>query len=77
MARGVNWSRIASRNRMRRQRVEDRKDKPPVIEPSKKPRRKLSKAELRGRTARGATQLLRAGKAEEPSAVVVEGLAQR
>jgi hypothetical protein len=31
---------------MRRQGVEDRKDKPPVIEPSKKPRRKLSKAEL-------------------------------
>jgi hypothetical protein len=32
---------------MRRQGVEDRKDKPPVIEPLKKPRRKLSKAELR------------------------------
>jgi hypothetical protein len=43
----VNWSRIASRKRMRQQGVEDRKDKPQVIEPSKKPRRKLSKAELR------------------------------
>jgi hypothetical protein len=32
---------------MRRQGVEDRKDKAPVTEPAKKPRRKLSKAELR------------------------------
>jgi hypothetical protein len=46
MAR-VNWSRIESRKRMRRQGVEDRKDKIPVTEPAKKPRRKLSKAELR------------------------------
>jgi len=46
-SRGVNWSRIASRDRMRRQGVEDRKDKPPVTESSKKPRRKLNKAELR------------------------------
>jgi hypothetical protein len=47
MARGVNWSRIASRNRMRRQGVEDRT----AIEPAKKPRRKLSKAELREQAA--------------------------
>jgi hypothetical protein len=32
---------------MRRQGVEDVKGKMPVIEPAKKPRRKLSKAELR------------------------------
>jgi len=48
MAGRVNWSRIASRNRMRRQGVENRKDKPPVAsQPPKQPRRKLSKAELR------------------------------
>jgi organic hydroperoxide reductase OsmC/OhrA len=40
MAGRVNWSRLASRKRMRRQGVEDRKDKPPVVELSKKPRRK-------------------------------------
>ena len=51
MAGRVNWSRIASRNRMRRQGVEDRKDKPLVAEPPKKPRRKLSKAELREQAA--------------------------
>jgi len=44
----VNWSRISSRNRMRRQGVEDVKGKmPPGGEPSKRPRRKVSKAELR------------------------------
>jgi hypothetical protein len=32
---------------MRRQGVEDAKGKTPVVEPSKEPRRKLSKAELR------------------------------
>ena len=38
----ANWSRIASRNRMRRQGVEDRKDKPPVAsEPPKQPRNYL------------------------------------
>jgi hypothetical protein len=36
---------------MRRQGVEGRKDKPPVIEQPKKPRRKLSKAELREQAA--------------------------
>jgi hypothetical protein len=37
---------------MRRQGVEDRKDKPPVAsEPPKQPRRKLSKAELREQAA--------------------------
>ena len=51
MARGVNWSRIATRNRMRRQGVEDIKGKMPVIDPAKKPRRKLSKAELREQAA--------------------------
>ena len=45
---GVNWSRIANRKRMRRQGVEDVKGKTPIITaPAKKPRRKLSKAELR------------------------------
>ena len=44
----ANWSRIASRNRMRRQGVEDRKGKSLVASQSpKQPRRKLSKAELR------------------------------
>jgi hypothetical protein len=45
----VNWSRISSRNRMRRQGVEDVKGKMPVvIDPTPKVRRhKLSKAELR------------------------------
>jgi len=32
---------------MRRQGIEDVKGKTPVLEPSKKPRRKVSKAELR------------------------------
>ena len=44
----MNWSRIATRERMRRQGVEDIKGKMPLVsEPSKQPRRKLSKAELR------------------------------
>jgi hypothetical protein len=47
MGARVNWSRISSRNRMRRQGVEDVKGKTPIIEPAKKPRRKLSKTELR------------------------------
>ena len=44
---GLNWKRIGARNRMRQQGIEDVKGKTPVLEPSKKPRRKLSKAELR------------------------------
>jgi hypothetical protein len=44
---GLNWKRIGARNRMRRQGIEDVKGKTPVLEPSKKPRRKVSKAELR------------------------------
>ena len=51
MAGSVNWSRVASRKRMRRQGIEDRKDKTPVVEPAKQPRRKLSKAELREQAA--------------------------
>ena len=52
MAGPVNWSRVASRNRMRRQGVEDVKGGTPVIiEPAKTPRRKLSKAELREQAA--------------------------
>src|SRR6516164_10645655 len=52
MSGRVNWSRIASRNRMRRQGVEDINGKMPLFaEPPKKPRRKLSKAELRQQTA--------------------------
>jgi hypothetical protein len=52
MAGRMNWSQIASRNRMRRQGVEDIKGKMPLVaEPPKKPRRKLSKAELRQQAA--------------------------
>jgi hypothetical protein len=52
MGRGVNWSHIASRNRMRRQGVEDIKGKMPLVgQPSKQPRRKLSKTELREQAA--------------------------
>jgi hypothetical protein len=36
---------------MRQQGVEDRKDKTPITEPSKQPRHKLSKAELREQAA--------------------------
>ena len=44
----VNWTRISSRKRMRRQGVEDIKGKTPLVgQPPKQPRRKLSKAELR------------------------------
>jgi hypothetical protein len=44
----VNWTRISSRNRMRRQGVEDIKGKTPLGDQlPKQPRRKLSKAELR------------------------------
>jgi len=44
---GLNWKRIGNRDRMRREGVEDVKGKAPVLEPSGKPRRKVSKAELR------------------------------
>jgi hypothetical protein len=49
----MNWSRIASRDRMWRQGVEDIDDgKVPLFaQPPKKPRRKLSKAELREQAA--------------------------
>ena len=48
----MNWSRIATRDRMRRHGVEDIKGKMPVVsEPPKQPPRKLSKAELRQKTA--------------------------
>jgi len=48
MAGRVNWSRLASRKRMRRQGVEDVKGQMPLVDqPPKQPRRKLSKAELR------------------------------
>ena len=48
----VNWSRLASRNRMRRQGVEDVKGATPVASrPPKQPRRKLGKAELREEAA--------------------------
>jgi hypothetical protein len=44
----VNWSRVNSRNRMRRQGVEDVTGKMSLIaQPPKQPERKLSKAELR------------------------------
>ena len=52
MGRAVNWSRIASRKRMQRQGVEDINGAMPVVtEPPKRPRRKLSKAELREQAA--------------------------
>ena len=52
MGRRVNWSRISSRDRMRRQGVEDIKGKMTLVaEPPKQPRRKLSKAELREQAA--------------------------
>src|SRR6516162_10371964 len=42
----MNWSRIATRDRMRRHGVEDIKGKMPLVsEPPKQPRRKLSEAE--------------------------------
>jgi hypothetical protein len=46
----MNWSRISNRDRMQRQGVEDIKGKTPLVgdQPPKQPRRKLSKAELRG-----------------------------
>ena len=51
MAR-VNWSRKATRDRMRRQGLEDIDGKVPLFaQPPKKPRRKLSKAELREQAA--------------------------
>ena len=52
MSGRVNWSRFASRDRMRRQGVEDIKGAMPVVgQPPKKPPRKLSKAELREQAA--------------------------
>jgi hypothetical protein len=59
----MNWSRIASRDRMRRQGVEDVKGKMPfVAEPPKpQPHRKLNKGELRQQTA-AAFLAWRAGK---------------
>ena len=52
MGRSVNWSRKSSRDRMRRQGVEDIKGKMPLVgQPAKQPRRKLSKAELREQAA--------------------------
>jgi len=55
----MNWSRIATRDRMRRQGVEDIKGKMPLVseppkkvsEPPKQPSRKLSKGKLRQQTA--------------------------
>jgi hypothetical protein len=46
MGRRVNWSRINSRDRMRQEGVEDIKGATPLVMQSK-PRRKLSRAELR------------------------------
>ena len=55
MGSRMNWSRIATRNRMRRQGVEDVKGGTPIVAPlvvNKQPRRrKLSKGELREQTA--------------------------
>jgi hypothetical protein len=48
-----DWARLSSRNRMRRQGVEDIKGKMPLVldRPPKQPRRKLSKVELRQQAA--------------------------
>lgn len=51
MTSRVNWSRISSRDRMRRQGIEDVKGKMPLVVSIPKPRRKLSKAELREQAA--------------------------
>jgi hypothetical protein len=51
MTHGINWSRISSRDRMRRQGVEDVKGKTPLFRTPKQPRRKLSKTELREQAA--------------------------
>ena len=52
MSGRINWKRIGSRDRMRRQGVEDVKGATPVAsQPPKQPRRKLSKAELREQAA--------------------------
>jgi hypothetical protein len=49
----MNWSRIATRDRMRRHGVEDVKGGTPIIAPpvNKQPRRKLSEGELRRQKA--------------------------
>ncbi len=47
MTARVNWSRISSRNRMRRQGVEDVKGKTPLSDQPPQTRRNLSKPELR------------------------------
>ena len=53
MSGRVNWSRISSRNRMRRQGVEDIQGKTPLVldQRPKQPRRKVTKAELREQAA--------------------------
>ena len=52
MSGRINWRGLASRNRMRRQGVEDVKGKMPLVDqPPKQPRRKVSKAELREQAA--------------------------
>ena len=52
MAGRINWRRLDDRDRMRRQGVEDVKGKTPIITaPATKPRRRLSKAELREQAA--------------------------
>jgi len=49
----MNWSRIATRDRMRRHGVEDVKGGTPIVAPpvTKQPPRRPTKAELRQRTA--------------------------
>ena len=58
----ANWSQVASRKRMRRQGLEDIDGRVPLFaQPPKKPRRKLSKAELR-QQAEAALLAWRAGQ---------------
>jgi hypothetical protein len=47
----LNWSRISSRERMHRKRVEDIKGKAPLVGQPPKTRLRLSKAELRQQAA--------------------------
>jgi hypothetical protein len=61
MTARVNWSRISSRKRMHRQGIEDKKAKTPLVGAAPKPRRKISKVELREQ-AKAAFLAWRAGQ---------------
>jgi len=70
----MNWSRIAARDRMRRQGVEDIKGKMPLVsKPPKQPPRKLSKGELRQQTA-AAFMAWRAGQTSKNKYATAKGM---